>query len=33
MLAESMGVKGYHIEKQDELIPILTELSPTRGRP
>ena len=31
MLAESMGVKGYHIEKQDELIPILTEAFAHQG--
>ena len=31
MLAESMGVKGYHIEKQDELIPILIEAFAHQG--
>lgn len=31
ILAESMGVKGYHIEKQDKLIPILTEAFAHQG--
>lgn len=31
MLAESLGVKGYAIEKQDELIPILKEAFAHKG--
>ena len=31
MLAESLGVKGYAIEKQDELIPILKEAFTHKG--
>lgn len=31
MLAESLGVKGYAIEKQDELIPVLKEAFAHKG--
>lgn len=31
LLAESLGVKGYHIEKQDELIPVLKEAFAHKG--
>lgn len=33
MLAESLGVKGYAIEKQDDLIPVLKRPLPIKGRP
>ena len=31
LLAESMGIKGYRIEKQDELIPVLKEAFAHKG--
>lgn len=31
MLAESLGVQGYHIEKQNELMPVLEEAFAHKG--